>query len=390
MGGAGVAVADSANAVHFNPAMLAVYDQYKDDSGNSRFVVPTLAVQWSDTVANLVDLQSSGIVDNLVANIDRYNAAPGASTASSVAASAGGLSQALIDAASDGLFFDANGAVVVGIPSLRQGGAFYVNGRTVAGGQVTFSGVDRQLLQQYIDGLTFIATSGAFGTPAPELFDAQNQLLDQTGELNSSARVTGWLVGEAGVAIADESELFARTLYWGLTPKVQGMSSIDEEENAARGTVKMERDASYRFRTNLDAGVAIDLRSDLRAGMVIKNLFPTRLETQLGRVVEFEPQWRAGLGWHRPRLTLAVDLDLMPNQGFGGDADSQQFAAGGEFTILGWLRARAGYIHNLADVAETGIVTGGLGVSIWSTEMDLAYAAGAQSQAASLRLLFRF
>lgn len=390
MGGAGVAAADSANAVHFNPALLAVYDQYKDESGNSRFVVPTLVTQWSSSVWDLVRLQTDDIANDLAAAIHRYNATPGAATASTGASTAAMLSQALVDSASVGLSFDVNSSIAVGIPSLRQGGAFYVNGRAIARGSVVYSGPDQQLLQRYRDSLTFIATAGAAGTPAPELFDEQGQLLDQVDQLTSSAQATGWLVGEAGVAIADENEFFGRALYWGLTPKIQAISAIDEVENAALGTVKVERDASYRVRMNMDAGFAVDLRPALRAGVVVKNLFPTALVTRLGREVELKPQWRAGAALRRGGLTLASDVDLLPNRSLAGEADSQQLSLGVEYAVFSRLRARAGYVHNLADISTSGMLTAGLGVSLASMDLDLAYATGTQSQAASLRLLFRF
>lgn len=390
MGGAGVAAADSANAVHFNPALLAVYQQYKDDSGNSRFVVPALGAEWSDSTWNLVELQAQDTAADLAAAINAYNAAPTASSALGVASAANTLSAAIVDATAEALFFDLNSSVVVGIPSLRQGGAFYMNARAVASGEVAYSSADQQLLQQYVDGLTFIATGGAAGTPAPELIGDQGELLDQTNDLSSSARATGWLVGEAGVATADEVELLSRAVYWGVTPKIQSLSAIDEVENAALGTVKVERDATYRFRMNMDAGAAIDLQPNLRAGVVVKNLFPTTLTTQLGNEVKLQPQLRAGLAYRTARATLAADVDLAPNASLAGEPDTQHVSFGAEYAALSWLRGRAGYMHNLADVSTTGLWTAGIGISGWSMDLDIAYGASSQRQAASLRLLFRF
>lgn len=390
MGGAGVAAADSANAVHFNPALYAVYSQYKDDSGNSRFVVPTLAAAWSASIWELVELQAQDFAGDLASAINAYNAAPATASALGVASAARSLSSAIADAASDALFFDLNASVVVGIPSMRQGGAFYVNGRAVAAGEVVYSDADQQLLQDYVDGLTFIATGGAAGTPAPGLFGDQGQLLDATGDLSSSAQATGWLVAEAGVAIADESELFSRPVYWGLTPKIQGISAIDEVENAALGTVKVERDATYRLRMNLDAGLATDLSPSWRVGVVAKNVLPTTLTTRFGTEVELAPQLRAGIAYRTARALFAADLDLIPNDSLAGEPDSQQLSLGAEFTPLSTLRARAGYMHNLAAISAPGLVSAGLGISVWSMDVDLAYGASSQHQAASLHLLFRF
>jgi hypothetical protein len=390
MGGAGVAAADSANAALINPALLATYASYKEASGNSRFVLPTITAHWSDANKDVADLHTENYDGKLSDTINAFNQQPLPKNAQAVADAASDLDSALNKIANDELIADAQAALVIGIPSLWQGGAFYVNTRVVGSGHIDVTDADRELLTAYEEGLTYVATGGSEGASHPELFTSGGQLRDLTDTITSSARARGVIVSEAGVSIADQVVLFERPVFWGLTPKIQNVSTFDYLEKVTEGGVSVHRESRYHMHVNVDGGLALDDARGVRYGVTLKNLLPTSMETDLNHSIGYYPQLRAGVAYHYQQVLFAADLDVLPNRALADEPDSQQLALGAEYGPRPWIRLRGGYVHNLQDIGTMGLLTAGMGLFGGGTQLDFAVGWSRDERGAALQLLFAF
>lgn len=390
MAGTGVVSAESADAVYFNPALLATYPYTKEHSGEPRFAFPVIATRFSSAAWDLADFQTQDYENQLRQSINSYNASPDTTTAAGVADTASALRNGLNLLNNKQIDIDGQLSMLVSVPTQWQGGAFFIQSRAVGSGILNLTDADVQLLNDYVDGLNFVATSGAEGRAVPNLFDAQGRLIDLTNTLTSVASARGALLVESGVSMADKFTWRDIPMYWGLTPKIQAISVFDYVEKASQGGLDVSHDINHRIRLNADVGWAMDFRGSYRAGLTVRNLVSQTLTTPLDTQVKIQPQIRGGLASYYGNWLFTTDLDLIRNPRWGFEAPSQEWAFGAEYRPLAKVALRAGYVHNLQDIGAAGLVTAGVGVTFFGVDFELAAGVGDKQETYALQLAGRF
>ena len=383
MGGATVAAATSAHAMLYNPALLAIYDERKERNGAQRFQFPIASVQTTDAAEALYELNRDDLDQRLTAAVATFNAAPTAANAGAVAVATRDLEDALIRIANKDLLVDGYVGLAIGVPGKREGGGFFAGSRLVGGGFANLSDADRALLDAYIDGMTYIATGGAQGSPQPGIFDAGGNLIDPTDSLTSMLNARGALISEMGVALAREFNLFDWPVALGIAPK-----AVHVQVYEYRQTVTDDLNTTSNGRReyddfNLDVGATTALDGHYRLGIGIKDVLPRDYETALGGAVKLRPRVRAGIAHRSGNMQLAADLDLTRNAPVGFESATRELAVGAEWAATDWLQLRGGYRANLE--ASGGLVSLGAGVTVSGALLDLAYGHGRETRALALQ-----
>ncbi len=393
MGGAGVASGNSANAVFFNPSLLAQYTSRKHRARNSRYVFPVASLSVSKVAGDIADLADSNPEQVLSDSIAAYNAAPGQATAEGVLTASRNLQNDLEPIANESVFFDGIVGMVIGIGDRREGGAFVISRRFVGDGVANQTAADKQLLADYVEGLDFVVSGGVSGAPHPELFDGNGNLLDQTSNLTSTATGRGLLLTELGIAMSWGVELFRNKIDIGFTPKfVQGTTW---EYNSTLGSSQPEtaaRKENDDWQFTLDVGVSKALNDKLKLGLVVKNLAPMAFSTRSGGNINIQPQLRAGAAYRSDKWGYwALDVDMLENKSIGGGDNTRYLSLGGECFVRTWA-LRAGYKQNFAGRGDfsKGVLTLGTGFRFVGVILDIAYINSGPERAASLQMSRRF
>lgn len=393
MGGAGVASGNSANAVFFNPSLLAQYTSRKHRARNSSYVFPIASLSVSKVVEDVAELADNNPEQVLSRSIAAYNASLTQATAEGVLNASRNLQNDLESITNESAFFDGMVGMVIGIGDRREGGAFVISRRFVGDGIADQTAADKQLLADYIESLDFVVSGGANGALHPELFDANNNLLDQTNSLTSTATGRGLLLTELGIAMSWGVELFRNKIDVGFTPKfVQGTTYEYNGAlgNSQLGTTERKEDEDWQF--TLDVGVSKAVNDKLKLGLVVKNLVPLDFGTQSGGSIKIQPQLRAGAAYRTVKWGYwALDVDVLENKSIGGGDNTQYLSLGGEWLVNTWA-LRAGYKQNVVgrgDFAK-GVFTMGTGYRFMSVNLDVAYINSGPERAVSLQVSRRF
>ncbi len=393
MGGAGVASGNSANAVFFNPSLLAQYTSRKHRARNSNYVFPVVSLSVSKVAEGIADLADNNPEQVLSNSIATYNASPNQATAEGVLTASRNLQNDLEPVANESVFFDGMVGMVIGIGDRREGGAFVISRRFVGDGLADQTAADKQLLADYIEGLDFVVSGGTSGAPHPELFDVNGNLLDQTDSLTSTATGRGLLLTELGIAMSWGVELFRNKIDVGFTPKfVQGTTY---EYNGALGNSQLgttERKENEDWQFTMDVGMSKTLSDKLKLGLVVKNLVPLDFSTKSGGNIKIQPQLRAGAAYRSAKWGYwALDVDMLENKSIGGGDNTQYLSLGGEWLVKAWA-LRAGYKQNIVgrgDFAK-GVFTMGTGYHFMTVSFDIAYINSGPERAVSLQMSRRF
>ncbi len=389
MAGTGVASANSANAIFFNPSLYAIYDVIKEEGDNQRFHFPLLALRASDAAESLADIQDDDLDARLTNTINAFNAAATSANASAVTGVARDFEEALRDIANEDLVADGFAGLAIGVPGKWEGGGFFVGSRLVGGGVGDITNEDVSLLNAYVEGLTFIATGGSQGSPQPQIFDTAGNLVDPVSQLTSTARARGIVFSEVGVAMSKEFKLFGRYIALGIAPKFSYISVFEYNENITANGISIGDSREDYDRLNLDVGATTKIGDTYRIGLAVKNLVPLDLGSELGGKVKLRPQVRAGLAWQAGELLVALDLDLLPNEPVGFEEKTQELALGVEWSVREWAWLRGGYRLNLE--GDTGdLVSLGAGTVYKRFLFDVAYGLGSDDQAAAIQLGMAF
>ncbi len=356
MGGTGVASANYLAAAFYNPALLTRFD----DSDDLGILLPAIGAEVFDP-DNLVN-QADDFMDTYDAYtqaINNYQANPSASNSQAMLDLNQQATGQLQQLAGNTGYLKAGVAAAVALPTHRMPGALFVN--------------------SYADIQAFVDVDQTDFTPFA--IDGYTLTLPQNEDgINSQLIAIGASVTEVGIALAQAMPAPGGNWSLGLTPKLQELRVINYVTNVANhdfDDVDAERYQDRQTGFNLDAGTAMGWDNGLTAGLMIKNLFkrsqsaPT---TQgIAATYELGPQPTAGLSYQMTGLTLAGDLDLVPQKRFtglsgtstsfqAGNDDVQLLAVGIEGDLLGWAQLRAGFRHDLKQHLDDAY-TAGLGLS---------------------------
>lgn len=354
MGGAGVASGTSENAAYYNPALMAMYKVRKERGRNSRFMLPVFSAKASQSVVDLAKVDEAQLDQDLTNAILTYNGNPTSQTARGVLNAATDLQSNLNDLVDGPVQIDASIGMILSIGHIYEGGAIVINKRVVGDGTVENYGADVQLLNDYVDALEFIEAGGSpldAATQYPNVVAPDGQIIDQTGNLTSTAGASQIVVTEIGMAMSKQYNVYGKDIAFGITPKVMQVVTYDLTADATTGDITTVHDGSQDYEVNLDFGLAHQIDSRWRAGVVIKNIRTLRYTTSLGNTIEIQPQLRAGASYDWGRRGLyAFDIDLLPNDAVGTGSDSQVMSLGVEWPIKPYFKIRSGLTRNMQGV----------------------------------------
>ncbi len=369
MGGAGVAAATSANAVFFNPALLAAANADEDFSvdlfGGARAADPGDMVDAVDTFSANNSIQG---LNNALASYTGTNPQPVVDAANLLITDLERLSKKAVQ-------LEADAALVIGVPSKKIGASVYINGWAVGGGVANVTDTDIQAINDVV-----IAVTGSPPT-APT---------DPTTTLTSSVSARFAVIQEVGVALARDFGGYAV----GITPKYVKVKTNDYQfvgDQIDAATIDLSLGEAEDSNFNLDLGVARDLDNGLKVGLAVKNLLAQEYTTVLNNTIKIDPMARVGGVYQNSWTTVALDLDLTENDPGGFDAKSQYLALGAEFDVFDTAQFRVGVRHNMSDTPyEANTYSAGIGLSPFGVHLDLSVAGNADEMGAALQLGFRF
>jgi len=373
MGGTGVAAGTSANAVFFNPALLAAANE--EEGFSVGFPIFGVRAADPDDFIDAVDaFAANDYMGDLDAAVTTFNTAPGSNDKQPVLDAADALNTALDGMSNKAVQLEGDVAFVVGVPSKKFGISIYGNAWGVGGAKGTFNGSDLTKINNIkVDA------------------NAANTVTEMTSTFDSTIEARFATITEVGVAIARDFNGIAV----GITPKYLEVttnnykftgSEIDGADIDQSSGEKSESDM------NIDIGIAKDYDNGWKVGLAIKNLISKEYEMldTLDKLI-IDPMARIGVMHETSWSTIAFDLDLTENDP-GGFEDKTQYAAlGMELDIFDTAQLRVGLRHNMSDTTfKADTVSAGIGLSPFGVHLDISAMGNSDEVGAAMQLGFRF
>ena len=404
MGGAGVAVGDAATAPFFNPALLSVAKDTDKFSVNFP-IVGGRVYDPSDFSSSIDSFQKGNYVNNLTNSLAAFNSTPSNQNLTAVTSDISALNGKLITLDNKPIQGEIGGAMVVGIPSKKFGGAFFADGWGAAGGVISYK--DSQTLTDLSAAITCASTAANACNSNPYYNTGTHQVtFNANTNLQSSVNIRGVVMGETGVALAREFTFRDQTVSIGITPKLVKTELFDytANVNTANSSQSNAKGSDYTSKYNsfnFDLGLAKNYNNGWRAGLVVKNLIPHTYDfknaTSPGAStfvttgqMRLKPQARIGASHENSWSTVAMDLDLTRNDPAGLENKSQYLALGAELNAWNWAQLRAGYRADLVTSARS-VASLGLGLAPFGKlHADVTVAGNAHEIGASMQLGFHW
>lgn len=389
LGGTSVAMGTGQHAQFSNPALLSTYAGKEENTRNGRVYLPTIVAQASTSVEDTLDLIDMDLDDAVSDAVDAFNAAPNADNANAVANATQALRTELENLGSQDLDADAFIGFSVSEPGHREGGSFYFGVRAIGDGRSTITQEDLDLLQDYIDTMTFIADGGAPGGLNPELFDGDGNLISPEETVTSSAYVSSMAFAEWGVAFSKEFEIWGQYIALGATPKIMRVEVYSENLTYTDANLDYSENKRDHFTVNMDLGALWMLGDHFRLALAAKDIAPKTFEAANGLAVETKARTRFGAAYVNRYVSVGLDLDLQKNESLRGTSSTQDAAFGLELSPLRWLQLRGGYRHDLEGTRDDAL-SAGAGFTLGRFVADLAYSTGSDREGAGLQLGWTF
>lgn len=420
MGGTGVAVANPATAAFFNPAVLSIEER-------RRFSLefPIIGVRFSDPddlFGQLDAYQDQGLAHALQKSIGDVNAIPSETNISTVIDDLGNLNAALADLGGRAIgaellaggstgysgqdsadqfrwqVYVLDGARLGGRISYRDGD--YLSGFLAAVDQVDFDNLSNNTPAQ-LDGLASYLTYTVDGVTG-EVIGVELLVPETQSSLDHITAIRK----EIGVAISTR----IGDLAVGVTPKFTRLELFDysvSNETASEGGFNSDDYISNYEDFNIDVGIAQKLDNGWTVGLAARNLIAheyaghrlvladesdpmSGVMTPTGNSLDLTPTVHLGAGRQEEWWTVAVDLDLIAQEGLLPQLPRDQFlSAGIEVDLAGWGQLRGGYRLNLDDSGRN-VASAGIGVSPFGLHVDIALAGNQNEFGGAVQLGFRF
>lgn len=384
MGSAAVASADTSNAQFYNSALLAFNDEIEEKTRDSRVLVPLLSPQLSKSAFDAEEIVSEDLGRDISRAVDAFNAAPGAQTAQGVVDASVLLDRAVTRLDDEDVFADVYVGFAISEPGKYQGAAFFLGTRLIGGGVAAVSDADLALLDDYQEGLAFVASNGAQGSAQPQLFDANGDLLDPVDSITSTSEATGVAITELGVSIAQQTQLFGHPVAAGISFKMMDVTTFEDVERLIDDRIDVDGNEESKVSFNMDTGFAKDFGERWRVGLAIKDIIPYTYKTSIGTSVRLRPRPRIGAAYNVGGFQLAADVDLIANEPLGNERETQEAAFGAEWVPVELFRLRAGFRADLRGSRDS-FASVGAGIVWRRLAVDIAYAEGADLRAAALQ-----
>ncbi|HAS6346701.1 conjugal transfer protein TraF [Vibrio sp. IRLE0018] len=215
---------------------------------------------------------------------------------------------------------------------------------------------------------------------APDVADykgdtAQN-VEDRFNETEVAVAAFGYT--EFGLALAREFVLYEERVSFGVTPKIQQLTTYYMKPTVKDFDVEdYDQSENSQSAFNLDLG-AVWYKNNFQVGLAVKDLLSQEIDLNdtMGvkrDVYELNTQVSAGVSYHSEFVTVAFDADLTKQERFKSLNDETQFVrVGVEGNAWGWAQLRAGYEIDLEDTVENAF-TAGIGISPFDVvSLDIA------------------
>jgi len=216
--------------------------------------------------------------------------------------------------------------------------------------------------------------------------DDGEQVIFQNGELapdadsitlQSEAQIVAVAITEIAMSISSEFDISGQDVAIGITPKMQRVDVYDYTANV-EDSFESDDISDYGIDDmgfNMDLGAAMRFGNldQGKVGLVVKNLISRKITSVKGKVVQIEPQIRAGVAYSFGKwVNLAADIDLIENKPVAFEDPTQFVGVGAELDLYGVMQTRIGYRSNMVSSGQD-IVSAGLGFSPFGVHMDLGF-----------------
>jgi hypothetical protein len=370
MGGVSVATADLATAAWANPAMLT--NQRPDDD-------------FSLLIGFGAFLRDS---DDLITDIDDYQAADERRQAAINAGDPGAAEEALTDMANvvnriegKDMAVDVSGLAAMGMAFDSFSMAISIRADAIGAGTVTNLACELNV------------------DPGCDLVQFEQEV---TSDTKNILNIEGVLATEFGVSFAKAFQVADRKLSVGIKPKLVDLQAITYSESIKTvdgldSLTDQSNKSDLGTFTTIDFGLAYDITEAFRLGLNIRNLITDEFDLG-GTVLNFDTEARLGLAYHNRLLTVAVDYDLMENKPLLANPvfeglKTQNLAVGAEFNAFDFMQLRVGARKNVAsgipDGAKDTALTAGIGFWL-GFNLDIAAIYSDNSVGGFLQTGFRF
>lgn len=390
MGGAGVAVGNTEQAIYYNPALLSFSEGKEEDTRNGRFYIPSFLLQVTTNIEDGIDVIEGDLDVQLTNAVNTYNADSSQANAASLLAAARDIESAVSDIGNE----EANLEAVIGFnisePGDHEGGGFYFASRILGFAQSNVPQEDSDLLTDYVDALELIADgdTATAATTYPELFDGTT-LVDPGDSLTSLADIGSLVIAEWGVAAAKEFNIFNKDISFGITPKVQHLQVFREQVFYNDTNFDYQEDSRTFFTMNVDLGVATTLGDNFRVGLAIKDVLSQSFVSDSGLAVEIKPKIRFGSAYFHKYVTVGFDIDVIANPSVTSETPIQEASLGVEITPWRGVNLRVGYQHEFTGVYGDVLTTGA--AIQWRRFMtDFSLITGSEKLGLSLQMGYAF
>lgn len=385
LSGTGVALGNIDTGHFYNPALTAFHTGHEDRTRDGSHSFHAVLAALSDGARTAADAITDDLEGRLSDAIDSLNEVPTPDTARAGISAAQALEQAMRDLEGKDINADGYLGYSISVPGDREGGAFFVGSRAIGRGVSQIADADYELLTDYMEALEFVESGGTRGEEHPELRNDDNEFIDPSFRIQSSASGTGLLLSELGVSAAKQYTLWHQDVAVGIAPKVVHLRVFDESWRVVDGEFESVGADRTEFYFNLDLGAAVTLADHWRIGIAVKDLRSKTVLTGIGERIKLQPRARLGLAYVGENIDIGLDADLDKTGNIVGVAQRQDVSLGIEYRLPVQLALRLGYRHDLeASVGDQ--LSAGLGWRISSLLLDLAYIQGDGGDGAGLRL----
>ena len=358
MGGVSVATADLATAAWANPAMLT--NQRPDDDFSLLIGVGAFVRDDDNLIKDIDDFQAAD---------DRLQAAVNAGDTSGATQAANDMANIITGIDGKDMAADVSGVAAMGIAFDSFAMALSIRADAIGAGTVTNLSQD-----------------------ATEVLDPTKNILN----------LEGVIATEFGLSIAKKFWWFDRKVSLGIKPKIVDLQAFTYQESIR--TIDGLNDvfddgnkSDLGTFTSFDLGAAIDLSESFRLGLNIRNLVTDEFDLG-GAVLNYDTEARLGLAYHNRLLTVAIDYDLRENKPLLAnpvfdDLKTQYLAVGAEFNAFDFAQLRVGARKNVASNVPDGAKDTALtaGVGFWlGFNLDIAATFTENSVGGFVQTGFRF
>jgi hypothetical protein len=422
MGGTGVASAHPGAAGFYNPALLSVDQQSKNDAFSLFLPSVNARVSYDGDLQNKLDnYQNSyngrGILGHLQDLISTYNTSVqnnnysnASSQLQNIIDTTKQMEAALTDLNKTSAGADIGLGTSFALPGKRVGYGVFINTSIKATATVRYR--DSALLNSYIqtaEQLKQVANSNGTPSNIQEIIQNGGAINSGAKQLQSDAVIYGAAFTEVGIPLAHEFMIGGHNYAIGITPKIIRADMFNyrvDPNNYNQSNFKGSDYKTTKTALNLDVGIAREFGKDKAwtAALSVRNLIPKTYEfkkvilnpndpVQDAPKMKLAPLVTAGISHTNSWHTIAVDLDLTKNKHFGMTDDEQFLSVGGEFNAFDMLQLRAGFRYNIASnkdtppaLREKSAVTAGIGLDLFSFNLALSGYAGNKQKGGALEL----